>query len=402
MRDWLREIFRDRPWWMNVLMGFSVFMAFVYVPWDIFWKPVAEDQEVWVGVLFTGWAAKLLALPHWFVYAAASYGFRRRRPWMRPWGTLYIAQIAVGMLVWNTLQIGGSLGLAVGILVAVPFGLLAMTFWNAREAFETSRPSLRERCGEWAVVTGASSGIGAEFARALAREGLSLVLVARREDRLQALAQEIERQTGAAVRVVVADLATTDGADRVAQAVADLEVGVLVNNAGVGLAGRFDKLDPGMLREQVLLNCLAPTLLTRHLLPAMRARGRGAVVFTGSIAGRQPLPLHAVYSATKSFDLLLGEALWSECREAGVDVLVLEPGSTETEFQAVAGEIAHPGEKPADVVRVALEALGRQPSVISGWFNWLRANLAQRLAPRDLVLSIARGVVEKQTPLEKR
>ncbi len=103
MSDWLQHIFRGRPWWMNILMVFCVYMTFIYVPWDIFWKPVADDREVWFGIMFTGWAAKLMALPHWFVYGAGAYGFRRMRPWMRIWGTVYIAQIAFGMLVWMTL-----------------------------------------------------------------------------------------------------------------------------------------------------------------------------------------------------------------------------------------------------------------------------------------------------------
>jgi hypothetical protein len=321
---------------------------------------------------------------------------------MRPWSAAYVAQVSIGMFVWNAMQLGGALGVAVGLVVAIPFGVLALALWNAREAFAATRPALRNTCGEWALVTGASSGIGAEFARALAREGLSVVLVARRAERLEALATEIADATGVDTRVVVADLARPEGADEVARAVSDLEIGVLVNNAGVGLAGRFDKLDPDGLRDQVVLNCLAPTILTRHLLPGMRQRGCGAVIFTGSIAGRQPLPLHAVYSASKGFDLLLGEALWAECRPAGVDVLVLEPGSTETEFQATAGEIPHAGESAADVVELALRALGGQPSVVSGWFNWARANLVQRLAPRDMAVSIAHRVIEKQTPVEMR
>ena len=89
MSDWLREVFRDRPTWMNVLMVFSAWMAFVYVPWDIFIKAVEHDQEVWFGIVFEGWAAKLMALPHWFVYGAGVYGFRRRRPWLRVWGAAY-------------------------------------------------------------------------------------------------------------------------------------------------------------------------------------------------------------------------------------------------------------------------------------------------------------------------
>ncbi len=152
----------------------------------------------------------------------------------------------------------------------------------------------------------------------------------------------------------------------------------------------------------VQLNCVAPVVLTSRLLPAMCERGRGAIVIVGSIAGRQPLPLHGVYSATKAFDLLFGESISTELRGRGIDVLVLEPGATATEFQEVAGEIAHPGESAEAVVRVALDAVGRQPSVVSGWFNWVRANAATRLLPRPLLAFIARDVVARDTPPEMR
>jgi len=121
----------------------------------------------------------------------------------------------------------------------------------------------------------------------------------------------------------------------------------------------------------------------------------------GSIAGRQPLPLHGVYSATKAFDRFLGESLWAEMQGTGVDVLVLEPGATETEFQAAAGELAHEGEPPEQVIAVALAALGRQPSVISGWFNWLRAQSA-RFVPDAMVLRLAHQVTSAWTPTEMR
>jgi short-subunit dehydrogenase len=402
MIDWLNDIFRGRPWWMNILMVFCIYMTFIYLPWDIFWKPVAEDQEVWFGVMFTGWAAKLTAFPHWFVYGAGTYGLRRMRPWMCTWGAAYIAQIAFGMLVWNILELGGLLGWLVGLIAAAPCAALTVVFWNAREHFCGERGSLRERYGDWALVTGASAGIGAEFARALAREGISVVLTARREERLGELAEELEKEHGVSTRVVALDLAESDAAERLADAVSDLEIGVLVNNAGFGYAGRFDKLEVSRLREQIQLNCLAPVILTHRLLPGMQQRRRGAVIITGSIAGRQPLPLHGVYSATKAFDLFFGEALWVEMRHYGVDVLVLEPGSTETEFQEVAGEIPHPGEPPARVVGDALDALGHQPSLIPSWFDWFRANLGVRLAPRDMVVSVAGQVVGHQTPSEMR
>ena len=263
----------------------------------------------------------------------------------------------------------------------------------------TNGSGLRERYGEWALVTGASAGIGLEFARAFARARLSCVLAARREDRLKALGDELSKAHGIQTRVVAVDLAAQDGADKLASAVADLPIGILVNNAGFGYAGRFDKLETDRLRAMVMVNCVAPVVLTSRILPAMVKRGRGAVIIVGSVAGRQPLPLHAVYSATKVFDQFLGEALWAELQGTGIDALCVEPGPTATEFQAVAGEHVGPnhGEPAANVVAIALAALGKHPSVISGWFNYVRANLP-RFFPRSTVALIARRVVAGQTP----
>ena len=398
MGDWIRELLRGRPRWMNALMLFCGYMAVVYMPWDFLVKPAAEDVEVWFGVMFTGGWAKLLEIPHWAVYIAGAYGFSRMRAWLWPWASIYVAQIALGMLIWNALNVEGAWGVLSGLVSFAAFGTLSVALWRARPHFERPRPSLRERYGEWALVTGASAGIGVAFARALARQGMSCVLTARREDRLRELAAELEKDHQVATRIVAVDLAEADGPERLAQAVVDLEIGVLVNNAGFGYAGRFEKQDLERLRAMIRVNCWAPVLLTGRLLPGMRERGRGAVVIVGSVAGRQPLPLHGVYSATKGFDLLFGESLWGELRGSGIDALVLEPGPTATEFQEVAGELPHPGQSADEVVATALDALGRQPSVISGWFNWLRANAAGRLAPRSLVAVAAERVVSGQTP----
>jgi short-subunit dehydrogenase len=305
------------------------------------------------------------------------------------------------MLVWNIGHLGFSLtGWLVGIIGAAPFALLSMALADAREHFSDVQKPMRVRYGEWAVVTGASSGLGVEFARALARDGMSCVLSARRRDRLEELAAELESRHRISTRVVVADLADPDGPEQLARACEDIEVGVLINNAGLGYRGRLEKQDVSRLRDLVAVNCTAPLVLTSRLLVGMRERRRGAVIITGSVAGRQPLPLHAVYSATKAFDLHLGEALYTELRETGVDVLVLEPGTTDTEFQRVAGELPHPGDSPADVVQVAISAVGRHPTVIAGWWNWLRANLATRIAPRSMVAYLARDKMREHTPDE--
>jgi short-subunit dehydrogenase len=147
----------------------------------------------------------------------------------------------------------------------------------------------------------------------------------------------------------------------------------------------------------VQVNCMAPVVLTRRLLPAMRERGKGAIIITGSVAGRQPLPLHGLYAATKAFDQFLGESLWGELRGSGIDVLVLEPGPTATEFFEMAGETREAGEPPRGVVELALDTLGDQPSVVSGWFNYFRANLA-RVFPRSLTALVAERVVRENTP----
>jgi len=402
MRDWLSDVFRGRPIWMNVALVFCAYMTFVYVPWDFFWKPAAQDQEVWFGIQFTGVTAKWLEIPHWIVYALLTYGLRRMRPWTGMFAALYSAQVAIGMFVWNLVYLEGwLLPLFVGTIGAIPFTLLAGAFWSAEE-FGELRSNLRERYGEWALVTGASSGIGLEFARALARDHVNMVLAARRGDRLRDLAAELERDRSIQTRVVVVDLSTEGGADELADAVRDLQISILVNNAGSGYAGRLDLQDPVRVRQLITTNCVAPAVLTARLLPGMHARGSGAVVFTGSVAGRQPLPLHAVYSASKAFDNYLGEALYIEARGSGVDVLVVEPGSTETEFQSVAGEIAHPGASASGVVEVALDALGNQPSVVSGWLNYVRALAAERLPSRPFRLYLARDIMKQQTPTELR
>jgi hypothetical protein len=286
-----------------------------------------------------------------------------------------------------------------GLASGAVFAGLAIALWNTQDQFGRRRDSMKDRYGDWALITGASSGIGTEFARALARDGVSCVLSARREDRLKELAAELEQNFGIKTKVIVADLADTDGAERLAKAVADIDVDILVNNAGFGYAGRFDKQETERLKSMVQVNCVAPVVLTSVLMAKMKARNRGAIIFTGSIAGHQPVPLHGLYSATKAFDLFLGESLWAELRDQGIDVITLEPGPTESEFTAVAGEDRDVGEPASNVVEVCLDSLGSQPSVVSGWFNWLRACTA-RLVPRSTTALIAQEVMRKQTPPE--
>ena len=258
----------------------------------------------------------------------------------------------------------------------------------------------REKYGEWALVTGASAGIGLEFARALAREGMSIVLTARREDRLNALAAELKEKYRVDTRVVAVDLAAHDGADRLADAVADLPIAFLVNNAGFGYAGRFDKLATDRLRSMVVVNCVVPVVLTSRIIPGMVKRGRGAVIIVGirrgtsaAAAARGVQRDQGIRSAVRRRPV--GRAARDRRRcardRAGPDA---RPSSSRWRARAVGDDHGEPAE---NVVRVALDALGKHPSVISGWFNWVRAN-AVRLVPRSTAAIIAKKVVEGTTP----
>jgi hypothetical protein len=155
----------------------------------------------------------------------------------------------------------------------------------------------------------------------------------------------------------------------------------------------------------IQVNCMAPVDLAARMLPGMIDRARGAMIVVASTAGRQPLPLYAVYAATKAFDSLFGEALWAELREQNVDVTVLQPGPVATEFEQMSGEQRPDSvrdESAEDCVMYALEALGRQPSVVSGgWYNWIRAN-ANRFIPRTVMICLAGDLIEKQTPVDRR
>lgn len=253
--------------------------------------------------------------------------------------------------------------------------------------------SWKERYGGAAVVTGASSGIGQAFARALASRGMDVVLVARRSDRLETLAKELRAAHRVSAVPVAADLSRPESIGEIEGALKEngLTAGLLVNNAGFGLMGPFEEQDPAKVTAMVEVNCRAPIALARSFSPGMVARGRGGIIFVASTAAYQPSPYLATYGATKGFDLLVAEALWAELAPKGVDVLGLSPGYTETEFQDQAGgELASPGgtARPEDVVETALAALGQKPSVIHGFRNAALATLAT-LAPRAMVAKAA-------------
>ena len=246
-----------------------------------------------------------------------------------------------------------------------------------------------ERYGPWAVVAGASEGLGAAFAEALAARGLGLVLLARRADLLEELASKLRASRGVEVRTVACDLADPSFAEGLTLATADVEVGVAVYNAAYSfVAPLFDRPLADALRV-VDVNVRAPLVLLHSLVPAMLARGRGAVVLMSSLAGFQGSPKLAAYAASKAFNTILGESLWAELGPRGVDVIASCAGAIRTPGYAKALQKEAPGTLDAsEVVAQTLAALGRGPVVIPGATNKLASQLLRRLLSRKSAIGI--------------
>lgn len=254
--------------------------------------------------------------------------------------------------------------------------------------------------GTTALITGASSGFGAEFAHRLAERGADLVLVARREDRLRSLADDLSARYGTISTVVPLDLTAPDAIASLVTTLAEKNVVVstLVNNAGFGNHGFLTTIDPERVEAEIALNVTALVSLTRAFLPELLAQrkgaaGNGALVNVASTAAFQPLPRMAVYGASKAFVLSFTEALWFEAKGSGLKVLALCPGPADTEFVDVADNAdAMFGrmESAEQVVATALKALDRRTtpaSVVSGTRNAVQSRLVG-IAPRRFVIDL--------------
>lgn len=251
--------------------------------------------------------------------------------------------------------------------------------------------------GKWALVTGASAGIGKALSEELAAGGAHLVLTARRRDRLEDLARSLSARYQVKIEVIAADLADPRAPAEIHAFTEKkgIEIELLVNNAGFGAYGDFHALDLQRLLDMVQVNCSAVVHLTRLYLPAMVARRHGDVLIVASTAAFQAVPFISTYAATKSFDLLFAEGLAEEVKPHGVRVCCLCPGSTATEFHDVAGQPAHTKrrqESAEKVARTGLRALAAGKSyIISGVGNYLGTH-GERLVPRRFVTRIAAGM----------
>lgn len=252
----------------------------------------------------------------------------------------------------------------------------------------------------WALVTGASSGLGREFARQIAAAGVDCVLVGLGEEALNALADELTSKHGVSCRPVEIDLASGGAVARLTELTSDIPIGILVNCAGVAHGGSFETRDPAKLELLVKLNCLVPVLLTRAYLPQMLDRGAGAVIMVSSLQAFISCPYEAAYCASKAFLLHLGESLWGELRNTPIDCLTLCPAGMKTDFFKAEGfseedcnRIQRYSSTPESIAALALNTLGK--SAIAAPLLTRLAAFLVRLSPRWLVLRLVRIVTRK-------
>lgn len=258
--------------------------------------------------------------------------------------------------------------------------------------------------GSWALITGASSGLGEDFARQLAAKGANVVLTARSLGRLEALARELRQRHGVETRVLAADLATESGIWSLLTLVDALGVPIdhVIANAGFGTFGPLAEQTERSQLEMVTLNCTALATIVRHFLPGQLARGRGGAILVASLAGFQPTPFYAVYAATKHFVRAFGEALAEEVRGTGVTISVLNPGPVPTGFQSRAGATIAKAQQrsvisSAQTVSEGLAGYERgQVIVVSGGWNKVLARVTRALPNRFVVPQVARMMKTKE------
>ena len=250
--------------------------------------------------------------------------------------------------------------------------------------------SFAAKYGPWALITGASRGLGAEFAKQLAVKGLNLVLAARSEDQLKESAQKLEREYNITVKIITIDLSREDILDTIKKTTDSLEIGLLINNAGLSTVGPFLNMSADYLLKQFHTNARAALILTRHFGEKMAANGRGGIIFLSSGSALHGSPFCANYSGTKAYNLMLAESLWAEWKPLGVDALGFITGLTRTpgmEANEPKLNLFVPLGYPEKVVSQALKALGKKPSDADGIRNRLGYKIFN-LAPRSFSIGI--------------
>ncbi|MCY4129360.1 MAG: SDR family NAD(P)-dependent oxidoreductase [Gammaproteobacteria bacterium] len=249
--------------------------------------------------------------------------------------------------------------------------------------------SFRDRYGTWAVLAGAGEGLGAAFAMDLARRGMNVLLIARREHQIATVAAEIQSTYEVQARCLACDLGLAKTISEIETEVADKEVGVLVYNAAHIPIGCFLDIDASDIEQALAVNVRGPIALIHSLVPGMQTRQRGGIVLMSSLAGLQGAHGLVTYSSSKAFNIILGEGLWRELREHGIDVVTCIAGAVRTPGYARYSSRDTPGIlDPETVARQALDALPNGPRFIPGLTNRFSAQLLTRLLPRKAAIAL--------------
>ena len=262
----------------------------------------------------------------------------------------------------------------------------------------------KERYPGWALVTGATAGIGSAIAERLAAGGMDVLLVARSASRLEERALELRDRYRVEVEVLSADLSTRTGVDGLIEAVGDREVGVLVPSAAIEERGYLIDGDIDAHQRLLDMDCYGPMRLAHHFGHGMAQRGNGAILFVASLSGWSAQPYMAHYGAAKAYVLSLGEAMHQEMKDRGVHVSVLSPGPTDTAMaQDINAELAKMGMavmSPHDVARAGLSALGRRPNAVPGVRNKMMIMMMTRLMPRSWTGATFRWMMRRVLQIE--
>jgi short-subunit dehydrogenase len=257
-------------------------------------------------------------------------------------------------------------------------------------------PQFIAQYGPWALVTGATEGIGRAFAESLAGRGLNLILVARRAEVLQELAATLPRSYGIKVQTVTADLGVPAQVDQVIDACAQVPLGLAVLAAGFGTSGDVTEIDPSQDQHMVDVNCRAMVQLVHPLSRQLAAQRRGGLILLGSIVGFQGVARATTYSATKAFVQSLGEGLWHELKPHGVDVLVSAPGPVKTGFLVRANMTPGDGVTAQDVAEESLAALGKKMTVLPGRMSKV-LGMSLAFLPRRMRSQVMKDAMAKMT-----
>ncbi len=388
-------------------------------------RPAWWRMTIWVDVLFFG--------PF---YLVAIYAYARGKAWIRIPSIIYASMLLTNVLIilyeeafglhatpnFPVVFLANLPWLVFPLVIMIRMGLDEEPFFRtlpqpssleAAANFEefpkpnsprtmrsklAAQGSFAGHYGPWALIAGASTGLGAEFAEQLAVRGLNLVLVARRAALLKSLAEGLSAKYGIEVRDITLDLAEPQAAERIAQETRDIEVGLLVYNAAYSAIGSFLQrpLDDHLLELDT--NCRTPLALVHTLGQRMLARGRGGILLMSSLSARQGSPFIANYAATKAYSWILAEGLWDELRHQGLDVIVCCAGAIGTPNYAASSpnqsnQLSRAASTPQAVVASTLAGLGKGPEIVPGSGYRLSAFVMQHLLPRKLAVRIMGNVL---------